>query len=232
MKRLELRTAPLLIGVLAASVGASAATREDVTLTTDGGLRFTMAVIKPEIWTPNSALPVIFALPPGAGDMNMVNAFLRNYWLEEADRRGYIIVSPAVVGRNLETTAGDVLDTAFAWMDRNLSYDSGRMALVGQSNGGLGAFHAARARPELFTSMVVMPGGYRGQGSLDMLAGKPILLTVGERDASWVELTHDTRDLLRLAGAEPRVDIVPGAGHVFPYSPETLFDWIEQAFPE
>lgn len=222
----------MLAALMAVVVPARAATREDVTLTTPGGLRFTMAVVKPAIWTPESSLPVIVALPPGTGDLNMVNAFLRNYWLEEADRRGYIIVSPTVMGRNLEMTARDVLDTAFGWMDENVSYDRSRMVLAGQSNGGLGAFHVARVRPQWFTSVIVMPGGYGGQGTLDMLTGKHVLLAVGETDTNWVQLTHTTRDLLRLSGAEPRVDVVPGAGHVFPYPPEALFDWIEQWFPE
>jgi pimeloyl-ACP methyl ester carboxylesterase len=117
-------------------------------------------------------------------------------------------------------------------MDRNVSYDPERMALVGQSNGGLGAFHVARVRPDWFTTMVVMPGGYGGRGELDMLEGMPVLLAVGEQDAGWVQLTHNTRDLLRLAGAEPTVSIVPGAGHVFPYDPEKLFDWIQASFLE
>jgi pimeloyl-ACP methyl ester carboxylesterase len=80
--------------------------------------------------------------------------------------------------------------------------------------------------------MIVMPGGYGGSGSLDMLAGKPILMAVGEQDTDWVQLAHTTRDLLRLADARPRLDVVPGAGHVFPYDPEDLFDWMEQFFPE
>jgi predicted esterase len=232
MKRLMFFAAFLVVGALVMSSGVSAANRQNVTITTESGMRFSMAVITPAIWTPNTPLPVIFALPPGGGDMSMVNAFLRNYWLEEADRRGYIIVSPAVLGRSLEDTAGEVLDAAFRWLDGNVSYDYERMALVGQSNGGLGAFHVVRERPEWFTSVVVMPGGYGGQGDLDMLAGKPVLLTVGEQDTSWVQLSQNTRDLLLLADAHPEIDVVPGGGHVFPYPPEDLFNWIEQSFPE
>ena len=47
-----------------------------------------------------------------------------------------------------------------------------------------------------------------------------------------IVMTNRTRDLLVLAGAEPRVDVIPGAGHVFPYPTDTLFDWIEGAHPE
>jgi len=209
-----------------------AAERQNVTLTTSGGTRLTLSVVTSTLYRPGSKLPVILALPPGAGDLAMVNAFLANYWLEEADRRGYIIVSPTVMGRSLETAAQDVLDTVFGWMNENMTYDEERIVIAGQSNGGLGAFHAARVEPDRFTGMIVMPGGFGGQGSLDMLSGMPILMAVGERDTGWVELTRNTRDLLVLAGAEPVVDVVPGAGHVFPYDPEDLFDWIEATFPD
>ena len=77
-----------------------------------------------------------------------------------------------------------------------------------------------------------MPGGFGSPGDLAELSGKPILLAVGERDTQWVVLTNRTRDLLVLAGAEPRVDVIPGAGHVFPYPTDVLFDWIEQSHPE
>ena len=232
MKRLTIFVIFLAIEILVVLANANAANRQNVTITTKSGFQFTMAVITPTIWTPNTNLPVIFALPPGSGDMTMVNAFLSNYWFREADRRGYIIVSPAVVGRSLEESAGEVLDAALDWMDEKISYDPQRMSLVGQSNGGLGAFHVARGRPALFTSIVVMPGGYRGQGDLKMLVGKPVLLIVGEQDTNWVQLTQSTSDLLALGGAQPEVDIVPGAGHVFPYPPEDLFIWIERTFPE
>jgi pimeloyl-ACP methyl ester carboxylesterase len=215
--------------VLGAAGDARAGDRQTVRV--DGGVAFDMVVVTPDLVTPGVPAPLIFLLPPGPGDLSMVDAFLENYWLEEANRRGYVLVSPAVMGRSLETAAYDVLDAAFEWIEENVSYDKDRVVLAGQSNGGLGAFHALRVHPDWFSSMIVMPGGYGGSGSLEMLTGKPILLAVGEQDAGWVQLAHSTRDLLRLADARPRLDVVPGAGHVFPYDPEDLFDWMEQFFP-
>jgi pimeloyl-ACP methyl ester carboxylesterase len=221
MKSVAACLAMLSFAFLAVPGEAHGRDRRTVRVTSDGGLEFEMVVITPDIYTPNSVLPLVLALPPGPGDVPMVDAFLENYWIEEANRRGYILVSPAVMGRSLETTAHDVLDAAFGWVDRNIRYDSDRLVLTGQSNGGLGAFHVVRVHPDWFAS-----------GSLDMLAGKPILMAVGEQDTDWVQLAHTTRDLLRLADARPRLDVVPGAGHVFPYDPEDLFDWMEQFFPE
>ncbi len=206
--------------------------RRNVTLNYGAGQSVSLTVVLPLGYTEAAEYPLVFALPPGPGNVDMVNAFLGNYWLDEADRRGYILVSPAVFGPGLETSARSVVEAIFEWVDANLSYDAARVTLAGQSNGGLGAFHVARVDPDRFGSIVVMPGGYGSSGDLVQLAGKPVLLTVGERDTQWVNLTRRTRDLLVLAGAEPRVDVIPGAGHVFPYPADTLFDWIELSHPE
>ncbi len=220
----------VVLGVWVNSVEAGE--RRTVTLSYGGGENLSLTVVLPLGYTPDTEYPLVFALPPGPGTPEMVNAFLGNYWLDEADRRGYILVSPAIFGPNLEGSAAEVVDTVFDWVGENLSYDAARVTLAGQSNGGLGAFHLARADPDRFGSIVVMPGGYGSAGDLAQLGGKPVLLAVGERDTQWVTLTNRTRDLLVLAGAAPRVDVIPGAGHVFPYPVDTLFDWIEQAHPE
>jgi pimeloyl-ACP methyl ester carboxylesterase len=206
--------------------------RQEVALTYGDGETLTLKVILPEGYRPSSRYPMVVALPPGPGTAAMSDAFLSNYWIEEGNRRGYILVSPVIYGPSLETAGSEVIDSVFRWLDQNVSYDAARVTLAGQSNGGIGAFHVARVAPERFGSIVVMPGGYGGTGDLSQLAGKPVLLLVGERDANWVQLANHTRDFLVLGGAEPRVEIVPGGGHVFPYSQVTLYNWIQQQYPE
>lgn len=205
--------------------------RQSVTLTYGNGETLLTTVILPTGYASNVRCPVVLALPPGSGTPGMVDAFLSNYWIEEGDRRGFILVSPAILGPSLERVGRDVVEALFAWMDDNVSYDPDRVTLAGQSNGGLGAFHVARMMPERFGSIIVMPGGYGSAGDLAQLEGKPVLLAVGERDTGWVQLSHRTRDLLVLADAQPRLDIIPGAGHVFPYPPNELYDWIEEQHP-
>jgi pimeloyl-ACP methyl ester carboxylesterase len=206
--------------------------RRNVRLAYGQGQTLSLTVVYPLDYSAETAHPLVLALPPGPGTLEMVDAFLANYWLEEADRRGYILVSPAVFGPELETSAREVVDAVFGWLEENVSFDPERVTLTGQSNGGLGAFHVARVEPDRFSSMVVMPGGYGSGGDLVQLAGMPVLLAVGERDTQWVGLVNHTRDLLVLADAEPQVEVIPGAGHVFPYSPRRLFDWIELSHPE
>jgi len=227
------RVLPLLAAV-AVGLGApdgAAAERRQVTLRA-GGDSISLTVVLPDAYQDGGAHPVVLALPPGAGTRAMVDSILAAYWIEEGNRRGYVLVSPAVPGPDLESSGRGVLDSLFAWMDENLSYDPARVTLAGQSNGGLGAFYLARMAPERFSSIVVMPGGYGGRGDLDSMSGKPVLLLVGERDTGWVQLSEHTRDLLSLANARPRLQIIPGAGHVFPYPQTALYDWIEQYHPE
>jgi len=223
MRRITLAVVLLLVALTSARAGE----RLNIVLDLGNGEELPLTVILPSLYEEDDEHPVIFALPPGAGDRNMVNAILANYWTDEGDRRGYILVSPAVLGRSLERRGHEVLDAVFTWMDENLSYDRTRVTLAGQSNGGLGAFFAARMQPDRFATIVVMPGGYGGQGDLDALKDKPVWLIVGERDTSFVQLAHRTRDFLVLAGAQPRLDVVPGRGHVFPYPSKDLYDWIE-----
>ncbi len=217
----------LFLGLCWTTSDALAGKRTDHNIQYGDGFSLRLTVIVPTAYRESGSYPVIFALPPGRGDPGMVDAILNNYWKDEGDRRGYIMVSPTILGRSLETRGTDVLNAVFAWMDENLQYDKQRVTLAGQSNGGLGAFFVARMQPERFQSIVVLPGAFGAEGSLDMLRGKPIWLLVGERDTQWVELSKRTRDLLMLGGAEPKLTVVPGQGHVFSYPPETLYDWIE-----
>ena len=230
MKKPTWLSAVLLVaGVLGLLVPTlTAGERQDVMLTYGDSQQLPTTVILPDGYASNVKYPVVLAFPPGPGTQGMVEAFLSNYWIQEGNRRGYILVSPAVLGPRLESVGRGVVEAVFAWMDENLSYDPARVTLAGQSNGGLGAFHVARIAPEKFNSIVVMPGGYGSAGDLGQLQGKPVLLAVGELDTRWVQLSHHTRDLLVLAGAQPRVDIIPGAGHVFPYPTGQLYDWIEE----
>ena len=227
MKRHIVSIGAVLFLGLWATPDARAGKRTDHNIPYGDGFSLRLTVIVPTVYVESQSYPVIFALPPGPGDPGMVDAILNNYWKDEGDRRGYIMVSPTILGRSLETKGTDVLNAVFAWMDENLHYDKQRVTLAGQSNGGLGAFFVARMQPERFQSIVVVPGAFGAEGSLDMLRGKPIWLLVGELDTQWVRLSERTRHLLMLGGAEPKLTIVPGQGHVFRYPPDVLYYWIE-----
>ncbi len=202
---------------------------EWVTITYGQGRSVPVAVQRPENSTSGAQYPVVIALPWGSGTQDLVLGIVATYWNEEAPARGYIVVSPAIVGPSLETE-GEFIPALFAWMDQNLSYDQGRVVLTGASNGGRGVFLAAAAAPESFAAFIGMPGEFTGDGSaLAGLAGKPVWLMVGENDAGWRQAAQTTRDLLVSQGASVRLDVLAGQGHVLTIPQTDLMDWIDDA---
>ena len=73
-------------------VAATAAEFTSVTLT--GGVTVEFAVVLPDGFTEEKAWPAILAFPPGGQSKAMVNTGL-GWWESEAQRRGYLVFSPA-----------------------------------------------------------------------------------------------------------------------------------------
>lgn len=188
-----------------------------------------VALVRPDPGTPPPH-PVVFALPWGAGTADLVETFVASYWLTEPAARGYYVVAPEIRGSTLDRTAGTVVPAIFAWMDATLDYDPERVALVGASNGGRGAFFAALAQPERFRALMALPGHYAGPAeNLAVLADTPIYFLVGQRDERWVELTMETGRALESHGVDAGLRVVPGQGHVLRLDPRPLMDWIDSA---
>lgn len=188
-----------------------------------------VALVRPES-DGSGPHPVIFALPWGSGDAQLVESFIRSYWLTEPTARGYYVIAPEVRGSSLADTAGEVIPAIFQWMEETLSFDADRVALVGASNGGRGIFFAALSQPDRFRALIGLPGQYSGDpANLAVLVGKPIWLIVGETDDSWVAGTDATVSALASHGITAEVLVAPGQGHVMSLDPRRLLDWIDEA---
>ncbi len=173
--------------------------------------------------------PVVLTLPPGPGTADMVTWNLDNYWAAEGFARGWIVVAPEVAGPTLQAGGKDFADSLFAWMDRELSYDKGRVVATGCSNGGIGSFHLAAQAGERFAGVIALPGGYQGRAeALKGLAGKPVWLMVGSKDKLWVGLTANTKKLLEEVKAVVTHEVLEGKEHVFPVAPKALYDWLDK----
>lgn len=174
--------------------------------------------------------PVIFALPWGAGTADLVESFIRSYWISEPASRGYYVVAPEVRGSTLDATADDIIPAIFRWMETNLTFDADNVTLVGASNGGRGIFFAALSQPHRFHALMGLPGQYGGDpANLAVLQGKPIRFLVGESDTGWVNGTEATVAALASQGITAEVEIVAGQGHVIALDPTDLLDWIDAA---
>jgi putative phosphoribosyl transferase len=88
----------------------------------------------------------------------------------------------------------------------------GKLGLFGASTGAAAALVAAAARPGRVTAVVSRGGRPDLAGEFLRLVHQPTLLVVGERDRQVIELN---RMATRLIPGETRIEIVPGAGHLF-----------------
>ncbi len=184
----------------------------------------------PPVGAGSTPAPLILALPWGSGSPELVESFVRSYWLSEPAARGYWVVAPAVRGPTLGDAASDAIPAIFSWMERELRFDERRVALVGASNGGRGMFFAALAEPSRFAALLGLPGSFGGDpADLAALAGTPVRLLVGEHDDGWVAASEATAAALSARGVEVTLDVVPGEGHVMRLDPRTLVDWLDRA---
>ncbi len=115
-----------------------------------GGSTIQYKVVLPNDFDPKRAYPVILAFAGGTEDMRMVDIALKAYWTAEAERRGYIVVSPAVPDEQLFFESSDRIFPEFLDMIRHEYRVQGeRMHAVGESSGGVSAFHVASLYPAI-----------------------------------------------------------------------------------
>jgi putative phosphoribosyl transferase len=98
------------------------------------------------------------------------------------------------------------------WLvDREQTADLG-VGLFGASTGAAAALVAATARPAIVEAVVSRGGRPDLAGGLLRLVRQPVLLIVGERDPTVLDLNR--RAMQELAG-ETGLEVVPGASHLF-----------------
>nr|WP_205861447.1 alpha/beta hydrolase [Planosporangium flavigriseum] len=98
------------------------------------------------------------------------------------------------------------------WLTENERTSGLGIGLFGASTGAAAALVAAAARPTVVQAVVSRGGRPDLAGEYLRLVNQPVLLIVGERDRTVIELNR--RAMEEIPG-ETRLDIVPGATHLF-----------------
>ncbi len=98
------------------------------------------------------------------------------------------------------------------WLRRNPQTRDLRVGYFGASTGAGAALMAAAERPEEVGAVVSRGGRPDLAGDALPLVGAPTLLIVGGEDEQVIQLNEEALARLR---AEKRLEIVPGAGHLF-----------------
>jgi predicted peptidase len=202
---------------------------------TFGGSLVQYKVVLPDGFDPARAYPVILAFGGGTQDMRMVDIGLKGYWAAEAERRGYIVVSPAAPDEQLFFESSDRIFPEFLEM---ILHDyrvlGGRMHVGGASNGGVAAFHVASLYPQYFWSVTAFPGYLNDTTDpiVDALKSLCLFMYVGDRDKDWNRAMTQQAEMFKRKGYS--VQFLPQAdqGHSLDLGPDgitQLFDDLDKA---
>ncbi len=167
--------------------------------------------------------------------MEIVDSGLSRYWRQPAEKRGYIVVSPASPDGNLFFEENARIFPQFLDMiEHDYKTEGGRMHVAGFSNGGVTAFHVAALYPKYFWSVTGMPGLLDPVTDAKVAAIKPmcIYMHVGGLDSGWRESMEQQSKTFAQKGLTVKFRVEPDQTHVLSLDREgvnRLFEQIEQA---
>ena len=165
-----------------------------------GGLQVTYKVGLPPGYTAGRAYPVVLVFTGGGQTLRMAEGTLTTDWREQAEKRGYVLISPGTPDGRLFFEGADRIFPDFLDMIvRDYKPAGGKLHVAGHSNGGLSAFHVAAKYPSYFSTVTGYPGLLNGP-ELSQAALKPLCLYmhVGDQDSGWMsEMQRQSGDLKR-----------------------------------
>lgn len=155
-----------------------------------GGLQVTYKVVLPNGYTPGRAYPVVLVFTGGAQQLRGAENTLNADWRAEAERRGWVVISPGTPNGEMFFEGADRIFPGFLDMIvRDYQVPMGRLHVAGHSNGGLSAFHVAAAHPAYFATLTGYPGLLDGVDTARRLQGLQrfcIFMHVGSQDPEWM----------------------------------------------
>ena len=151
-----------------------------------GGVQVDYRVVLPPGYQADKAYPTILVFTGGGQEMRGVESTLAADWRAEAEKRGYVVISPAAPGGELFFERGDRIFPAFLDMIRkDFKVAGGKLHLAGHSNGGLSAFHVAAKYPAYFSTVTGYPGLLDDGSSTAALKPLCLYMHAGDLDPSW-----------------------------------------------
>lgn len=198
-------------------LGAGVASAEVVERTgTFAGTRLIYKVSLPKGFDAARTYPVVLVFTGGPQLLRMAEGTIESDWRAEADRRGYIVISPGTPDGSLFFEAADRVFPSF--LDQILKdyhVAGNRLHVAGHSNGGLSAFHVATRYPQYFSTVTGYPGLLNSIDRPRAGVLKPlcVFMHVGDHDDGWREAMEQQALELTRAGYRVRLTVEPNQVH-------------------
>ena len=112
-------------------------------------------MVLPNGYDPTRTYPVVLVFTGGPQQLRMAEGTLNTDWRQEAERRGYVVISPGTPDGSLFFEGADRVFPSF--LDQILKdyhVRGGKLHVAGHSNGGLSAFHVAARYPQYFVTLI------------------------------------------------------------------------------
>ena len=181
------------------------------------GVTVNYKVVLPDGYDPAKAYPAILAFGGGPQTMNTVNGILDRNFRDLAEKRGYIVVSPAAPDGDLFFEDGARIFPDFLKMIlADYKIQGGKFHIAGVSNGGISSMYIAAANPQYFLSVTAFPGYLwePTRAKLDGMSKLCVFMYVGENDEyMWHDEMKAEVEYLRGKGTVARYTVEKGQPH-------------------
>ena len=171
---------------------------------TFGGLQVTYKVVLPAGYDAARTYPVVLVFTGGGQQLRGAEGTLNTDWRQEAERRGYIVISPGTPNGELFFDGADRIFPAFLDMiARDYKVPGGTLHVAGHSNGGLSAFHVAAKYPNYFSTVTGYPGLLDGQSDarrIQALKRLCLFMHVGDQDSGWLSAMQQQSENMKRQG--------------------------------
>jgi poly(3-hydroxybutyrate) depolymerase len=182
-----------------------------------GGLQVTYKVVLPPGYQSDMSYPAVLVFTGGAQLLRGAESTLIADWRDQAEKRGYIVISPGTPNGSLFFEDADRIFPEFLDMIvRDYKVAGGTLHIAGHSNGGLSAFHVAAKYPNYFKTVTGYPGLLDGQSDVArMQVLKPlcIFMHVGEQDEGWKSAMQQQADRMKRDGYKVRFAVEKNQVH-------------------
>jgi poly(3-hydroxybutyrate) depolymerase len=160
--------------------------------------------------------PVVLVFTGGAQGIQAAESTLKADWQAEAEKRGYVVISPAAPDGELFFQEGDRVFPAFLDMIRKDYKVAGKIHIAGHSNGGLSAFHIAAKYPQYFSTVTGYPGLYEDNPEADYpaaLKGLCLYMHAGDMDPEWRTAMQQEAKAMSAEGFRIKFTVEPNSTH-------------------